>query len=233
MSGADEAPPRRGPAQLPLDLAGEPRFGDADFLVSPANQSAYEMILRWPVWPDHTLLLAGPAGSGKSHLGSIFARRSGAAIVPPEEIPPPQALAAAPQRAYAIDGLDAVRDETALFHLMNFVRESGASLLIAARRAPSSAEIALPDLLSRLRRAPVVEIGAPDDELIRAVLEKLFGDRQIAVDAALIDYVALRLERSFDAARAFVRMLDEEALARRRPVTRALAGELLAAIDGR
>lgn len=226
MPGAGDA--RRGPAQLFFDLAGAPRHGDADFLISPANRAAHEMISRWPDWPDSALLLVGPPGSGKTHLGAIFARRHDALLVSPTDIPEPGALCGA---CALLDGLEAVTDETALFHLMNFIRESGGSLLISSRQPPSALKIALPDLLSRLRRAPVVEIGAPDDSLIRAVLEKLFRDRQLAVEATLVDYVALRLERSLDAARAFVRMLDEEALSRGRPVTRALAGELLQFID--
>jgi chromosomal replication initiation ATPase DnaA len=222
-----EAQERARRGQLVLDLAAEPRFGEADFLVSPASRAAFEMIGGWPGWPDPTLLLIGPAGAGKSHLCAIFAERSGALALDPRALPAPARLAESAPRAAVLDGLERVEDQTALFHCMNFLRESGASLLIAARQPPSAEKFALPDLLSRLRRAPVVEIGAPDDDLIRAVLEKLFRDRQLAVDSALIDYVALRLERSLDAARAFVRLLDEEALARGRRVTRALAGDLL------
>jgi chromosomal replication initiation ATPase DnaA len=67
----------------------------------------------------------------------------------------------------------------------------------------------------------------PDDALLRAVLVKLFADRQVAVDENLIGYVATRIERSFAAARSIVAELDREALRQQRPVTRALACELL------
>ncbi|PWB79449.1 MAG: hypothetical protein C3F11_20750 [Methylocystaceae bacterium] len=231
MGDVDDVSRSRAPAQLPLDLPTEESYGDADFLTSPANRAAIELIARWPDWPDQTLLVVGPAGAGKSHLCAIWARRSGAVAVSPTDIPSPPRLSALAPRAFTLDGVDAVKDETALFHFLNFVKESGAALLMSARRLPSAADVALPDLLSRLRRAPVVEIGAPDDELIRAVLEKLFRDRQLNVEASLIEFVALRLERSLGAARGFVRALDREALARGRRVTRALAGEVLEAFE--
>ena len=86
--------------------------------------------------------------------------------------------------------------------------------------------VALPDLRSRLKAATVVEIGEPDDELLAQVLVKLFADRQLAVDESLVSFLTTRTERSFAAARATVEKLDREALRLKRPVTRALAGEL-------
>ena len=131
-----------------------------------------------------------------------------------------------------LDGVDRVADETALFHLLNFAAESGATLLMSARRPLRAEAVRLPDLLSRLRRAPVVEIGAPDDDLLRRVLEKLFRDRQLLVDPPVVAYTVLRLERSLGAARAFVAALDREALAQGRRVTRALAAEVLEKFSG-
>jgi chromosomal replication initiation ATPase DnaA len=229
MGDSDEGPRRQGFAQIPLDLPVEPRYGVADFLVSPANSTAFSVVQRWPDWPSQTLLLLGPPGSGKSHLMAIWGRAANAVAVAPTEIPPLSALAQVPQSgcAFALDDVDNVTDETALFHFLNFVTENGAFLLMSARRAPAASHVRLPDLLSRLRRAPMIEIGAPDDELILSVLEKLFRDRQLVVERALLDYISLRLERSLDAARRFVCALDREALARGRPVTRALAGEVL------
>lgn len=217
----------RAPAQLPLELPLAPRFGRADFLSAPSNAAALAMIERWPDWHDRILTLIGPPGSGKSHLLTIFADRARALVAEPARLPSLASLAAAAPTAIALDGLEGVRDETALFHLLNFAVEHRVFVLMSARRPLTAADVRLPDLLSRLRRAPMVEIGAPDDDLMRAVLEKLFRDRQLIVEAPALAYTALRLERSLDAARAFVAALDREALARARPVTRALAAEVL------
>lgn len=215
------------PVQLPLELALAPRFGRAHFLEGPSNAAALAMIERWPEWPDRILTLIGPAGSGKSHLLAIFAERSAALAVDPARPPTLDDLAAAAPAAIVLDGLERLADETALFHLLNFAVEHRVFVLMSARRAPTAASVRLPDLLSRLRRAPVVEIGAPDDSLMRAVLEKLFRDRQLLVEPPALSYAALRLERSLEAARAFVAELDRAALAQRRPITRALAAEIV------
>ena len=61
--------------------------------------------------------------------------------------------------------------------------------------------------------------------LFRSIV-KLFSDRQLAVEEGLISYLASRIERSFAGARGAVDALDREALRLKRPVTRALAGEL-------
>lgn len=221
-----------GPAQIPLDLPIAHSFGRDDFLSAPCNLAAAAMIDQWPDWPDPFLMLLGPPGGGKSHLCAIWAQKAEALAIAPGAVPSLEQLAADAPRALVVDGVDRVSDETALFHLLNFAKESGAFVLLSARRPPRAGDIRLPDLLSRLRRAPMIEIGPPDDELLRAVLEKLFRDRQLVVDASLLDYAALRLERSLEAARAFARALDREALARGRRVTRALAGEVLERFSG-
>jgi chromosomal replication initiation ATPase DnaA len=224
---------RAAPVQLPLELPVEPRFGRAHFLAAPSNAAALAMVERWPDWPDRILTLIGPAGSGKSHLMAIFAERTKALVADPARLPTLDELAAAAPGAIALDDLERVTDETALFHLLNFAIEHRVFVLMSALRQATAESVRLPDLLSRLRRAPVVEIGAPDDELMRAVLEKLFHDRQLLVEPPALAYAALRLERSLDAARAFVAALDREALAQRRPITRALAAEVIEGLAGR
>jgi chromosomal replication initiation ATPase DnaA len=215
------------PRQLALALAHSESFAREDFLTGPSNAAAFNLIERWPDWPDRVLLLVGPEGAGKSHLAAIWAQLSGARLVAAralENVSLPGMLATG---ALVVEDLSAGRyDERALFHLLNLVREEAAWLLITARLPPAAAPIALNDLASRVRSLPVVNLAAPDDALLRAVIVKLFADRQLVVEESLVAYLVTRIERSFAAARMAVERLDREALRLKRPVTRALAGEL-------
>ena len=131
-------------------------------------------------------------------------------------------------RPLVVDPCDrGLADEHALFHLLNRVRAERGSALLVGRRAPQHWGLSTPDLVSRLRLSPVVEIGPPDDALFRAILAKLFNDRQLAVDASVIDYLALRLDRSVDRARDVVARLDSEALSMARRMTRAMVAGVL------
>ena len=117
--------------------------------------------------------------------------------------------------------------ERRLFHLHNLIVEAGGRLLLTARTPPARWPIVLPDLASRLRAAPAVEILPPDEALIGAVLVKPFADRQIKVDAAVVSFLLARMERSFDMARRLAAELDAAALAEKRPVTVPLAARVL------
>ena len=216
-----------GPRQLALALDHAESFAREDFLASGCNESALNLIDRWPDWPGRVMVLVGPAGAGKSHLAAIWAERAGARVAAARALDRSNPLAALATGALVLEDLTPGEfDEPALFHLLNLAREESAYLLITASSQPAGWLTGLPDLASRLRAIPVVTLSAPDDELLRAVLVKLFADRQLAVDESLVSYLMTRLERSFPAARAAVERLDREAMQRKRPVSRALAAEL-------
>ena len=215
--------------QMVLDLTRAPSFDADDFLVSPSNAEAHDTILRWPRWPARTLLLVGPAGSGKSHLAAIWAEHSGASSLDREALD--HLTCVGPVIGVVEDGDRVVYPETALFHLLNLVEETGGWLILTARAAPDRWGVQTPDLLSRLRRAPVVTIGAPDPELLRSVIVKLFADRQIRIDSDIVGYAALHCDQSLDAVAKFVSAVDEASLAEGRRITRPLAAKTLAAIQ--
>jgi chromosomal replication initiation ATPase DnaA len=216
-----------GPRQLVLALDHAVSFAREDFLRGPSNASALTLIERWPDWPDRIMALVGPEGAGKSHLGAIWAETTGARVLAAKLLPETDLPSAFATGALVLEDLDpADLDERALFHLINLAKEERAYVLMTARTPVASLPVAIRDLASRLRALPSVQLSPPDDDLLRSLIVKLAADRQIAVDEALVNYLANRIERSFTGARAAVARLDEEALRQHRPVTRALAAEL-------
>jgi chromosomal replication initiation ATPase DnaA len=219
--------------QLVLDIAPAPRYEEEDFLVSKSNETAHAAIDLWPDWPDRTLVLVGPPGAGKTHLGAIWAARAEAAIMPAAAFACADIPALAAIGNVLLEDADRLSggEEKRLFHLMNLLAETGGSLLLTACAFPDLWGFEVPDLLSRLRRAMVAEIFVPDDDLIRAVLVKLALDRQLTIEMSVIDYVLARLEPTHDAVRRLVDGLDREALSRGRRITRPIAADVLGALQ--
>ena len=214
------------PAQLPLELPVDNAVGRDDLVVGEANSVAVEIIDRWPDWPTSLVILAGPSGSGKSHLAAIWAKEANAWTGCAAN------LADAEGKNIAIEDIgNEPFDETALFHLINQVREKGGFILLTSTSWPQSWNIALPDLMSRLRAATLVELKEPDDMLLKMTLTKLFSDRQIKVERNVIDFLVLRMERSINTARLIVERLDQQALATGKPITRPMAAKMLELLD--
>jgi chromosomal replication initiation ATPase DnaA len=199
-----------------------------NFLEGAANAQALALIDAWPDWPNRVMMLVGPEGSGKSHLASIWAAEAGARSVAAHALTAANVPGELATGALVVEDLDpASFDERALFHLLNLAREDEAYVLMTGRTLPSVFPVELRDLRSRLRAVPVVTLTPPDDQLFRALIVKFCADRQMTVDESIVSYLATRIERSFAAARQTVELLDGEALRQRRPVTRALAAEVL------
>ncbi len=219
---------RTKPRQLPLAMPHQAAMNREDFLVGEGNREAMAFIDAWPDWPASVVLMIGPNGSGKTHLVNIWAAKSRAAVVAAADLASADPTTLVRTGAVAVeDADDPALDEKALFHLINAARGRGASVLITAHSVPSVWGVTLPDLLSRLRAAQPAFLGPPDDQLLEKVMVKLLADRQIAIDAGVLDYLLLRMERSFAAACRVVDALDRESLARGRRITKAIAAEVL------
>ncbi len=217
---------RKTSEQLPLAFGHVARSTRDDLLIGAPLEAAVSMIDRWPDWPSPVVILAGPPGSGKSHLASIWQQEAHAEIITPKAGSNASQLAV--DSPVLFEDADRVPfDDAELFHTINAVRQNGTTLLMTARSWPSSWPVTLPDLQSRLKAATMVEIGEPDDELLAQVLVKLFADRQLFADDRLISYLAARMERSMSAASQVVDRLDHLALARGVKISRNLAAEVL------
>lgn len=219
---------QRAPVQLTLNLPHRQALGAEDFLVGQSNAAAVEVIDSWPDWPSDALIVSGPEGAGKTHLANVWQLRSGAERTIANTLD--EALVAAQQDATAllVEDIDrGLASERALFHLLNLSREQKISVLLTSRKQPGALVIDLPDLRSRLRSLPVVQISQPDDTLLKSVLVKLFADRQLAIEPQILDYIAAHTGKSVATAMYVVAEIDRQTLASRRRVSQKLAGEVL------
>jgi chromosomal replication initiation ATPase DnaA len=217
--------------QLTLDLNLRPALGRDDFLVTPSNAAAVALVDQWPDWPSFGAVLAGPPGSGKSHLAEVWRQSAEAEIVECFDLSIDQIPELLCRKALLVEDVGkAVVPEQAMFHLLNYARQNNKTLLFTTTQWPLL-NISLPDLQSRFQALPYATIMPPDDALLRGVLVKLFDDRQIAVDETLISYLLARMPRSLDMARQLVERIDKAALEQGAEVTKAFAGRVLAEIE--
>lgn len=215
--------------QLIFDLPGDPAMGRADFIKAPCNATALAAISDWGRWPGGRMALSGPPRSGKTHLARIFARESNAVILSADSLETAM-VPDLPDRVVIEDAdrlFGKIDQQEALFHLYNDLAERRGRLLVTGLGSPAQWPVVLADLASRLQAMPLAKLGAPDDELLGALLSKLFEDRQIRPPEKLIPYLLPRMERSFAAAQTLVAELDHRALSERRPLNTTLAGEVL------
>lgn len=209
------------PDQMRLPLQRDLPEGAEGFVVSDCNRAAFDALADWPNLIGGAMAICGPEGCGKSRLGQVWAERLGAvalhgaeaALIDPLELE---------GRPVLLDDAMQADDET-LFHLINLAQAPGGALLLVDRPAPSAWEVTLPDLRSRLDAVISVPVEAPDDAVLAAMLEARFAERGIRPPKDVIPYLLRRIDRSAAAAAEIVERLD----ARHRPVTRALAREVI------
>lgn len=221
------------PRQLTFDFPHREALDAEDFLVAPPNADAVAWIDKWPDWPGPLLVICGPAGCGKTHLSRVFMSATDAISITADALRDTDPMdVMGGHGACVIEDADAWvgrQDEEALFHLFNAVRSAGRHMLMTAKTPPARWPLSLADLRSRLNTGVCAEIKAPDDALIGAVLIKMFADRQLKVDADVVRYLLVRMDRSFAAARTLVDALDAAALAEKRAITTPLVRRVLGA----
>lgn len=195
-------------SQIALPLAPRNRDDPARIVLGSANLHVAEALQEPERWPFRTAVLTGPARSGKSLLARWF---EGAG------------------KGEAVDDADAI-DETDLFHRWNRAQESGRPLLLVSNA--QGWEIALPDLRSRLGAALHLEIGAPDDEMMAALIESHATRRGLALGEGALTYLVPRAERSFAGAERLVAAIDRLSLERKAPATLSVWRDALEAVRG-
>ena len=212
--------------QLVLPFAHQPQFAAVDFLADASNAEAAAWTAPGAVWPLRRLALWGKPGCGKTHLLHVWAGRMATALVAGDAL-----VFAPPVGLLAIDDADRA-DERALLHMLNAAAEAGFAVLLAARTPPARWATVLPDLASRLRAVTAVEIGDPDDDMLRRLLARLLSERQLTIDEKLQDWLRLRLPRNAASMRAAAAAIEALVAQRGGGLTRAAMADWLATLQG-
>lgn len=219
--------------QAALNLPVRSLTGRGDFFTAPANAAAVALIDSFPNGFSGAVIY-GEKGCGKTHLAHLFCetvkeKTGRTPAVGSFEQMEKTLDAAGAERFYAVlENIRGAIDEPALFHLLNMAKGTGGFVLMTSDRPPSGWGLKLPDLITRLKALPCVEISPPDETLMRAVLVKQFADRQLKVAPEVIAYLLTNMERSFAALSAVVQKADELSLERKNAVTVPLIKQVLA-----
>jgi chromosomal replication initiation ATPase DnaA len=197
-------------------------------VVAEANADAAKLLTGWRAWPGGALALAGPRGSGKTHIALAWALEAGARQVSPHASPDDAAaiFRESGGRLF-IDDADGERDEAMFWRILDMARAQAGAVLLVGAEAPSSWSVDLPDLRSRLAALPVARLREPDEALMEVVLRRICREQFIQLSDDAARYLVRRLPRTFAAARSWAAALDAELVRGARPVSMAGAKRAL------
>ena len=123
------------------------------------------------------------------------------------------------KKCLIIENIELLTSEILLFHLYNMLLENKNNLMLTSKLTMSQICFELPDLKSRLLSMPQVNIGFPDDRLLKNLLIKQFLDKGILVEMDVIEYLIKRIDRSFEAISKLVSKIDFQSLEKAKKIT--------------
>jgi chromosomal replication initiation ATPase DnaA len=195
--------------QIVLDLpASPPRMTRDSYVVSSSNEGAVRTIEAWIASPERLLVVCGPAGSGKTHLARILAAETGARMIPAARLDAVGPIGG----ALILDDIDRAANPAGVLALASEALAGGGRLVLVGRGEPRDWAGGLRDLETRLNAATRIDLVEPDEALLKAVILKLFSDRQLRASEAIAAYAAARIGKTFAAADNFVTGLDASSI---------------------
>lgn len=168
---------------------------------SPANSHALNAIRDVDRWAQARLCLIGPKKSGVTSLLAAWSAERKGAFVDGKDDGGTAYIASefGAGDSVAIDNADLITDESWILTLLSAADRHHGTVLLGAHRPPADWVIESPDLRSRLRSTQLVEIGPPDDGLMRARLRRATSRFGLSLPIAVEDYLVVRLGLSYTA----------------------------------
>ncbi|MEM6557245.1 MAG: hypothetical protein AAF642_15300 [Pseudomonadota bacterium] len=184
-------PPSR---QIPLKFP-ESALSFEDMAITSANRAICSAIRKTDRWPYHAFCLIGPKGSGITTLARAWAAERGATYFDAEKLVNVDvaAIEEITDHDLVVDNVETLRDAEILLLMLSGVKRHQTSILLTAHTPPSNWSIQSPDLNSRLHAAPLAQLPAPDEDLMRARFRRAFARSVMAVPESVEDYLVTRV----------------------------------------
>ena len=210
--------------QIALDLSIPTEKSFDSFIVSGCNKAAVRLLLNTHKWSIPVLTLVGGEGSGKSHLAQAFAQsHKGRVLFPKEPVPIGECRA----KVIALDDAQKWSEES-LFILLNMALNGDIPyLLLTDQLMPSLWSIKLPDLRSRLKNIPTVQLNPPDENLLEPIIQKMFADHGRAIDKSVVDYMLIHCSRDISHIQADIYNIETAARMTKSDVTKRFVAKVL------
>lgn len=207
--------------QLPLSVQLRESASFETFYVGP-NALAVDALREL----ESAVLIYGALASGRTHLLQAVAREHRCPYLPLQDVREmgPDVLEGLDQPAtLCLDDIDAVSDDRewamALLRLLDARRSANKPTLLSASAAPDRANIALPDLRTRLMLCAVFGLKPLDDTDRETLLRERARARGLEMPAEVSAWLMKQLPRDAGSLLSALDALDRAALSAKRRLT--------------
>jgi len=185
-------------SQLTFKFPFKTNYFEEDFYVSSNNFDAYKLLENWPKWPSRYVNIYGPSGCGKTHLANIFNKKINSFLVKASKLNDNTLPFIKLKQCLIIDDYHGNIEEKLFYSLLNQCHQSNQYIIVNTLKPIKTFEIKLNDLKSRFENFIYNGIDLPTDDLIRVILTKNFSDKQVKIDAKLLEYILKNIHRSYE-----------------------------------
>jgi chromosomal replication initiation ATPase DnaA len=185
-------------SQLIFKFPFKVNYFEEDFYVSTNNFSAYKLIESWPKWPSRYINIFGTSGCGKTHLANIFKKKINSFLIKASELNNNSLPRIKLKECLIIDDYTNNIEEKLFYSILNQSYQSNQYVIVNSLESIKSLAVALKDLNSRFDSFVDVGIDLPTDDLIRVILSKNFSDKQVKIEAKLLEYILKNIDRSYE-----------------------------------
>ena len=202
-------------------------FKDEDLYISKCNEHIFLLLNKWPKWSKNFLNISGEAYSGKTHLVDIFIEKFKGIKLESDLLNNKDLDEIKIYQNIVLENINTDVNEKLIYTLINIIDQDNKYLIVTSREPIVDIKFKLNDLKSRAKNFLLQKIEKPDDEMIYALILKNLSDRQILIEKKLINYIIMRVERSYSKIYEFIYKIDELSLKKKKSIDLKIIKEVL------